>query len=195
MRPAYEAPETRKAEGPLAASMLRRSSPVVAFSSAMLLRALPRERLQRTTAPGSSGFAEPAGTARSGPPLPSSLPGAACDTTESVHSSAPRSATRGRAHAAETSSGDGRAGAAIAMARNVMSAHDRSTMMGAACAVRPAALAHTLTATLAAAAKAAVDATERTPTFASAMANAPEGVWLAIVYVMLRGRSGATGAS
>lgn len=194
MRPVYEAPATRKADGPLAASTLRRSSPVVAFSSAMLLRELPRARLQRTTAPGSSGFAEPGGTTRSGPPLPSSLPGAACEVTASVQRSVPRAATRGRAHAAAISMGDGRAGAAIVMARNVTSVHDRSTTRGAVCVMRPAALAHTLTAT-SADAKAAAEATERRPTFASAMARAPEGAWLAIVYVMLRGRSGAADAS
>ena len=166
---------------------------MVSLSTAMLLRGLPRDRLQRTAAPGLRGFAEPEGTATSGPPLPSSLGGAARDATASEQRSAPRTPTRGRTHAAEISSGDGSAGAAKSMARKVMSTHDRSTMTGAACEARPEALAHTLTAT--SAAKAAAEAIERMPTLELASATAPEGAWLAIENEMLRGRSGAEEAS
>ena len=184
MRPEYEAPATRKADGPLAASTLRRRSPVVAFSSTMLARELPRERPQRTTAPGLSGFAAPGGTARSGPPLPSSV-GAVCEVTESVQISVPSAPTRGSAHAAEISSEDGSAGAAIAIARIVTLTHDRSETTGAVCEARPAVFAHTLAVTSPAASVVA-EATERRPDLLSAMATAPDGHCDAIEYVILR---------
>lgn len=193
MRPEYEVPETRKAEGPLSASTLKLSSPDVAFSEAMLLRVLPRERLQRTPAPGPSGFAKPGGTTASGPPLPSST-GAACEVTASVQRSAPRAPTRGRTHAVDTSSGDGSAGAAKVMARKVTSTHVRSVMMGAAEEARPEALAHKLAVTVPEE-NAVAEATDTTPLFVSAKARAPEGAWLAIEYEMLRGRPGAADAS